>query len=212
MKMPGEANNARWVRRAKRAILYSFPSLLPLMVILFAGSPLAAQTKSGKLLATYDTIIVKEVELDKNPKLTKFPAGHDTDFQKKIVADLQRKKVFTEVIDGTSQAGEQEQITASLSANSTESGKRLILSTRVIDYNPGNKALRYTIGWGMGATKVKARFVFRDAATDQEIWAHTQQGKFLGFITLHGTGKDYSVTEASGDIVDGLIRAINRNR
>ncbi|HKQ77916.1 MAG TPA: DUF4410 domain-containing protein [Blastocatellia bacterium] len=185
---------------------------LPLLIAFGAGLPIAAQTNSGKLLAEYESIIVKEVALEKNPKLTKFPAGHDTDFQKKIVADLQRKKVFTRVIDGTRQAGEQDQIAASLTADIPASGKRLILSTTIIDFHPGNKALRYAIGWGMGATRVKARFVFRDAATDQEIWVHTQQGKFLGFITLHGTGKDYPVTEASGDIVDGLIRAINKNR
>ena len=185
---------------------------LPLLIVFGAGLPVAAQTKSGKLLAEYESIVVKEVALEKNPKLTQFPAGHDTDFQKKIVADLQRKKVFAEVIDGTRQAGEQDQIGVSLTADIPAGGKRLILSTVIIDFNPGNKALRYAIGWGMGATRVKARFVFRDAATDQEILVHTQQGKFLGFITLHGTGKDYPVTEASGDIVDGLIRAINKNR
>ncbi len=165
------------------------------------------QTKSGKLLSEYNTIVVEAVTLDKNPALAKFPAGHDTDLQKKIVADLRRKNVFPEVIDGTKQAGEQEQ-----NANSSTGGKRLILSTAIIDYKPGNKALRYTIGWGLGATKVKARFIFRDAATGYELWEHTQQGMFAGFLTVHGTGKNYPVTEASGDIVDALIKQINKYR
>ena len=183
-------------------------TLCALLISLYwLASPIAAQTKSGKLLSEYNSIIVEKVMLDENPKLAKFPAGHDTDLQKKIVADLQKKVVFSEIIDGTKQAGEQEPI-----ANSPANGKRLILSTTIIDFNPGNKALRYTVGWGAGATKVKAKFTFRDAATGQELWTHTQQGKFLGFITIHGTGKDYPTTEASGDIVDGLIRAINKFR
>jgi len=187
-------------------------SCLLLLTALGGGSPLASQTKAAKLLAEYNAIIVEKVALEKNPKLTKFPAGHDTDLQKKIVADLQRKGVFPEVSDGTKQAGEQEKQAGEQQANDSTNSKRLILSTTIIDFNPGNKALRYTVGWGAGATKIKARFVFRDAATGQEIWTHTQQGKFLGFITIHGTGKDYPVTEASGDIVDGLIRAINKFR
>jgi len=217
--MPGEAKSGSGQRRAKRLFLPFFalsPILLPLLVSLGAVSPVAAQTKAGqtkvKPLAEYNSIIVKEVALEKNPQLTKFPAGHDTDLQKKIVADLKRKKVFTEIIDGTRQGGELESIATSQTSANPASGKRLTVSTTIIDFYPGNKALRYTVGWGMGATKVKARFVFRDASTGQEILIHTQQGKFLGFITMRSAGKDYSVTEASGDIVDGLIRAINKNR
>jgi len=216
MKTPGEAKKAR---RAKKAFLPFLPSLLfllPILVTLSAGSHVAAQTKGGqtkvKLLTEYNSIIVEEVALEKNPTLAKFPAGRDTDLQKKIVADLQKKKVFAEVVDGTRQGGEQGPIATSQAADNPASGKRVILSTTIIDFYPGNKALRYTVGLGAGAAVVKARFVFRDASTGQEIWIHTQEGKFSGFIPIHGAGKDYSVTGASGDIVDRLIRAINKNR
>jgi hypothetical protein len=182
-------------------------SCLPLLAALGVISQIGAQTKPVKLLAEYNAIIVEAVTLDKNPKLAKFPYGQDTDLQKKIVADLRKKNVFAEVIDGTRQSGEMEPVTTIPAG-----GKRLILSTTIIDFNPGAKALRYTIGWGMGATRVKARFVLRDSATGNEILTHTQQGKFWGFVTVHGTGKDYPATEASGDIVDGLVRAINKNR
>ncbi|MGH9751172.1 MAG: DUF4410 domain-containing protein [Blastocatellia bacterium] len=168
----------------------------------------AAQTTPAKPLAEYNAITVEAVTLDKNPKLAKFPAGHDTDFQKKIVADLRKKSVFAEVIDGTRQSGEQ-----GAPAAAPAGGKRLILSATIIDFTPGNKALRYTIVWsGLGAAKIKTRFVFRDAATGQEVLTHTQQGKFWGVVTVHGTGKDYPATEASGDIIDGLIKAIIKNR
>src|SRR5215813_4547910 len=215
MKTPGEAKKAKRAKSAKKAFLpflRSLPFLLPLLVTLGAGSPAPAQTKAGKLLTEYNSIIVEEVALEKNPTLAKFPAGRDTDLQKKIVADLQKKKVFAEVVDGTRQGGEQGPIATSQAADNPASGKRVILSTTIIDFYPGNKALRYTVGLGAGAAVVKARFVFRDASTGQEIWIHTQEGKFSGFIPIHGAGKDYSVTGASGDIVDRLIRAINKNR
>src|SRR5262249_15486954 len=182
-----------------------------------AGSSVAAQTKAGKLLSEYNTIVVEAVALDKNPKLAKFPAGHDTDFQKKIVADLQRKNVFPEVIDGTRQSGELEPNAKQdgeqpVNANKPANGKRLILSTTILDFNPGNQALRIMVGWGAGATAVKARFIFTDATTGQVLWVHTQQGKFVGYFDIHGTGKNYPVTEASGDIVDALINVIKKHR
>lgn len=194
-------------------MLFRLPKLIKLMFCALLAclcclvSSVEAQTQPGKSLSRYNAIVVEAVTLDKNPKLVRFPAGHDSDLQKKIVADLRKKNVFAEVFDGTRQSGEHEP-PASIPAGD----KRLILSTTIIDFNPGNKVLRYTVGWGLGATKVKARFVFRDAATGREVLTHTQQGKFLGFVTVHGTGRDYSVTEASGDIVDGLIRAIKKNR
>src|SRR5262249_1566966 len=117
-------------------------------------SSVEGQTRPGKSLSGYNAVVVEAVTLDKNPKLAKFPSGHDSDLQKKIVADLRKKNVFAEVFDGTRQSGEQEP-PATIQAGD----KRLILSTTIIDFNPGNKALRYTIGWGLGATKVKARFV-----------------------------------------------------
>jgi hypothetical protein len=70
--------------------------------------PTIAQIKAGKPLAEYNSIIVEVVTIDKNPKLSKFPAGHDSDLQKSIVADLRKKNVFAEVIDGTRQSGEPE--------------------------------------------------------------------------------------------------------
>lgn len=172
------------------------------------ASSAVAQTIPGLPLSGYNAITVEAVTLDKNPKLAKFPTGHDTDFQKKIVADLRKKSVFAEVFDGSKQSGEE-----GSPAATPAGGKRLILSTTIIDFTPGNKALRYTVVWsGLGAAKVKAKFVFRDAATGQEVLTHTQQGKFWGVVNVHGTGKNYPATEASGDIVDGLIKAIIKNR
>jgi hypothetical protein len=180
---------------------------LALITICWSATSTATQT-NNKPLTGYNAIIVEKARVEKNPKLAKFPAGYDTDLQQKIVADLQKKGVFAEVIDAGVKPSDEALVVDTNSPNN----KRLLLSTKIIDFSPGNKALRYTVGWGAGATKVKAKFVFTDAATGREIFNTTLQGKFLGFVTIHGTGKDYGITEASGDIVDGLIRVINKNR
>jgi hypothetical protein len=187
--------------RLIKLILCSF-----LLAAFGAASHGLAQNAANKPLTGYNAIIVEIATVEKNPKTDKFPAGYDTDLQKKVVADLQKKVVFAEVIDASLQPKDQPTDTAS------PNNKRLRLSIAIIDFSPGNKALRYTIGWGAGATKVKAKFVFSDAATGREIFKTTLQGKFLGFLTVYGTGKDYSITEASGDVVDALIREINKNR
>ncbi len=173
-----------------------------------AASQAAAQTAAHKPLAGYNAIIVEKATVEKNPKTAKFPAGYDTDLQMKIVDDLRKKGFFAEVIDASAKPNDEALVVETNSPNN----KRLLLSTAIIDFSPGNKLLRYTVSMGAGATKVKAKFVFRDAVTGNEVLTMTKQGKFLGFLTVHGTGKDYSISEASGDIVDALIREINKNR
>ena len=149
------------------------------MTIGWSATSIAAQT-SNKPLTGYNAIIVEKATVEKNPKMAKFPAGYDTDLQQKIVADLQKKGVFAEIIDAGAKPGDEALVVDTNSPNN----KRLLLSTKIIDFSPGNKALRYTIGWGAGATKVKAKFVFTDAATGREIFNTTLQGKFLGFVTI----------------------------
>ncbi len=65
---------------------------------------------------------------------------------------------------------------------------------------------------GAGATKVKVRFILRDAETGEELFRTDRQGKFYGTISLVGGGKEHAVSEAAGDVVDGLIKDIQKNR
>jgi hypothetical protein len=165
------------------------------------SSPAFAQSPA-KSLTGYNIITVEAVTVEKTPKAEKFTDEFASQFQQRIVDQFRKKKVFLEVIDGTSKID---------SAPVDPAIKHLILTTTIIEFDPGNKALRYTIGWGAGSTKVKAKFVFRDAATKQELLITTYQGKFLGFINVIGKG-NHPVNEASGDVIDGLIREINKNR
>lgn len=172
-------------------------AVLPAFLLCFAMITDAAQ----KPLAGYDIVTVETVTVDKS--VEKFPAGYDTQIQEKIVDELRKKKVFPEVIN------------ALLEMNAPTPAKPLkkaILRTRIIEYKPGNRALRYTIGWGSGATRIRAKFTFHDAETGNELFSTTQQGKFLGFVNIYGPGRNHSASESSGDLVDALIREIRKQR
>ncbi len=156
---------------------------------------------SQKPLAGYDIVTVDSVTVEKS--VEKFPAGYDTQIQEKIVDELRKKKVFPEVINALLEMS---------APTPAKPLKRAILKTRIIEYKPGNRALRYTIGWGSGATKIRAKFTFHDAETGSELFSTTQQGKFLGFVNIYGPGRNHSASESSGDLVDALIREIRKQR
>lgn len=159
-----------------------------------------AQSKSGKALTGYQIIVVEKATVEDNPKTKEFPGGHEVVMQKSIVANLLEKKTFDKVIDG-----------AEASAPTTD-GKALTLSTQVIEFDKGSRAARWAVGFGAGATKVKVRFVLKDAANGQELLKTERQGKFYGTFSFVGGSKEHAVSEAAGDVVDGLIKEINKNR
>lgn len=174
-------------------------------IFLAAGTFAQAQ----KPLAGYEIVTVDKVVVDKTPATGKFPSGFDTQIQERIVDELRKKKIFAEVINALLEESDPPTPKNSPAAIPL---KKVILSTKIIEYKPGNKALRYTIGWGTGATRIKAQFTFRDAESGREIFTTTQQGKFLGFVNVIGPGRNHAASESSGDVIDGLIREINRQR
>jgi hypothetical protein len=176
---------------------------------LSCAASFSANPQNQKPLTGYKVIVVDKTAVDQSPATAKLPAGFDLALQQQIIERFKDDKLFDEVIDGTI---EDENRTAPPPPAPPAAGKRLVLSISIIEFDPGNKALRRTIGFGAGATKVKIRFVFRDASSNRELFTTTQQGKFWGFVEVFGSGRNHAVTEASGDVIDGLIREINKNR
>jgi hypothetical protein len=86
------------------------------------------------------------------------------------------------------------------------------LSSEVIQYKKGSRAKRYLVGFGAGATKVKVRFTFRKAATNEELLRTEREGSFAGVFSFVGGGKAEATEEAVGDVLDGLIKDILKNR
>src|SRR6185436_2628987 len=108
--------------------------------------------------------------------------------QKSTIANLLKKKVFEQVVDAAEMA--------STEAAKPAEGQKLTLALTVIKFDKGNRAARYMVGFGAGATKIKVRFVFTDAASGKEVFRTDREGKFFGTISFVGGSKEHAVTEA----------------
>jgi hypothetical protein len=192
----GKPNFTRLVRSAK---LLSLIAVALLSIVAFAQ-----EQKPGKSLAGYKAVMIEKVTVEKNAATEEFPVGYDAVLQKSAVANLLKKRTFEQVIDAAE--------TASAEAAKPAEGQKLTLAMTVIKFDKGNRAARYMVGFGAGATKIKVRFVFCDAATGKELFRSDREGKFYGAISLVGGSKEHAVTEAAGDVIDGLIKDVNKNR
>lgn len=179
--------------------------LLSLMAVaLLSATAFAQDQKPGKPLAGYKVLVVEKATVEKNAATEEFPGGYDAVLQQSAVANLLKKKVFEQVIDAAATAG--------VEAAKPAEGQQLKLALTVIKFDKGNRAARYMVGFGAGATKIKVRFVFSDAASGKELFRTDREGKFYGTISFVGGSKEHAVTEAAGDVIDGLIKDINKNR
>ena len=184
----------------------SLPSVLAFFAI---ASCLLAPTASArnKPLAGYRSLVVEEFTIEQGAATENFPAGLEVEIQQGAIRRLRNKRVFVEVIDGS-----REQEAESGLAGSAESNRRAILSGAVIEYKQGSRLKRKLIGFGSGATKIKMRFVVRDAATGGELTTFDHKGSFSCNFCFMGGGKGKAEGEASGDVVDGVVKKIRKNR
>ncbi len=180
------------------------------LVFLLVAGTAAAQTgnkKTGKSLSDYSTIVVERFSVEKNSATEEFPRGQEMGIQQNAVDRLLKSRLFEEVVDATDEA-------SALAATDSvkNSQRRLLLSGTVVQYDKGSRAARWFVGMGAGATKVKVRFAFRDAESGAELLRTDCQGKFYGWVAFVGGSKEQATNEAAGDVVDGLLRAIKKNR
>ena len=190
-----------------------------LVLLLASGIELTYGTPkeaAKKPLAGYNLVVVEKFIIDKNPSTEEFPKGQEMVIQSDTVGRLRKLKLFEEVIDATEapapEATNPAAPQAEVKAVTAPAKRRVLLGGSVITYDKGSRAGRWLVGFGAGATKVKVRFIFRDAETGAEVFRTDRQGKFYGTISLVGGGKEHAVSEAAGDVVDGLIRDIQKNR
>lgn len=180
-----------------------------LIFLLVAGiaAAQAANRKTGKPLAGYPTIVVERFSVEKNSATEEFPRGQEIGIQQNAVNHLLQSRLFEEVVDAMDEAS------ALAAADPAKNGRRrLLLSGTVVQYDKGSRAARWFVGMGAGATKVKVRFVVRDAESSAELLRTDCQGKFYGWVAFVGGSKEQATNEAAGDVVDGLLRAIKKNR
>ena len=178
------------------------------LLVVNAGSPtlLPAQKPKGPF-AGYTVITVEKFAAGTLSTKEGFPQGFEGVIQKSAVAKLAASKLFEKAIDATEPA-----VDASTAASTPEEPGRLIVSGTIIGYDPGSQSARAWLCCGAGATKVKVRFIFRDAQTSKEVLRTDQQGKYAGTWALTGGSTEKGTREAAEKLVDGLIKEIQKKR
>lgn len=170
------------------------------LLLVFCITALAQSNK--KPLAGYTMLVVEKFTVEKSKATEEFPEGEEEVLQKGAIARLRNKKAFTEIIDGA------ESSTVTEATNS----KRVIVSGTIIEFKKGSRAKRYVVGLGAGATKIKIRFVFRDADSKRELLSVDREGKFSGANTFTGGSGTQAMAGAEDNIIDRLVKEIDKNR
>jgi tetratricopeptide (TPR) repeat protein len=161
-----------------------------------------SQTTPQRPLQTYSTVIVKRFLVENNKETSEFPGGDEVLLQKVIVGKLHKETAFRTVID----AGDNQSKTAQ---PEWESRDAVTLSGTIVQYSSGNPIRRNVIGFMGGVTRLKVRFVIRDAETGEEVF-HTELvgAGSPGF----GGSSEQMRSQAILRIADSLIQETNRNR
>src|ERR1035438_10833952 len=97
---------------------------------------------------------------------------------------------------------------------SAKGGPRtLILSVTIVGFNKGSSGARF-MTWPLpvGVSKAKARFVFRDAANNQDVFRFEKEAKFRATASGGLATKEEQMSHIKGGLVDALLKEIQRNR
>jgi hypothetical protein len=176
----------------------------------FALLAWAQQQKASKPLTGYTAILVEPFTVE-NSQLTKdFPVGEEANLQLSTLARLRASGVFETVMDGSQKSSEQ----PPASEPSAKGGPRtLILSVTIVGFNKGSSGARF-MTWPLpvGVSKAKASFVFRDAASKQEVFHFEKEAKFQATASGGLATKEEQMAHIKGGLVDALLKEIQRNR
>ncbi len=181
-----------------------------LVSCLLAGSAAALQAGSAakKPLAGYDTLTVEKFTVASTEATRGFSPRQAEAIRADVIDRLRAGGPFPTVVDPSEEPAAAE----SANPDPATGTRQLVLCGSVIKFSKGNRAARHFIGLGAGAAAVKVLFVFRDPDTGQDVFRTERQGKFYGTVSAFGGEGSQAVAEASGDVVDGLMKDIKKNR
>jgi hypothetical protein len=171
------------------------------------SSPAPRPEKHPKPLSGYTAINVEKFAVGAFSSKEGFPQDFEKVMQKTAVEKLTASKLFEKVLDAAEPAAG-----ATGAATAPEEAGRLILSGTIIGYDPGNQTTRAMLCCGAGATKVKVRFIFRDAQTSKEIFRTDQQSKYSGNWALTGGTTEKGTRRSAEKVLEELIKEIHKNR
>lgn len=209
------------------------------IAVFLAGAGLSAAPglfaqQTTKKLTGYNAIVIEKFDVEKNAATEDFPKGLEVVMQGRAVVKMREQKLFEKVIDGaeapgvTGAAENKEAVKEPGNTEKTErktgepSGqknmatapgeRRLILSSTVVLYDKGSRAARYFGGFGAGQSKVKVRFILKDAQTNAEVMSFDKQGTFKGMFSAFGGSQEEAFAKAASGLVKALIDELTKNR
>ena len=176
----------------------------------FAAPAWTQQQKASKPLAEYTAVLVEPFTVENNQLTKDFPAGEEANLQLSTLARLRASGIFETVIDGSQKSSEQP-----LPSDPSAKGgpHTLILSVTIVAFNKGSSGARF-MTWPLpvGVSKAKARFVFRDAASNQDVFRFEKEAKFQATASGGLATKEEQMFHIKGGLVDALLKEIQRNR
>jgi hypothetical protein len=199
------------------AILRSIAGLvLAAATLAFQVDGLKAQTtppaqekqKTSRPLAGYSVIVVEPFTVENSQATKDFPAGEEANLQRSTIAGLGASALFEKVIDGSTKPAEGP---PSPEPPAKAGERRLILSGAVIGFSKGNSGARI-MTWPLpvGVSKAKARFVFRDAESKQEVFRFQKEAKFQATMSGGLATKEEQMTHVKVGLVEALIQEISQ--
>jgi len=154
--------------------------------MLCAFSVLGQETKPEKKV--YQNIVIEKFTIRDG---VEFPADKIDGLAKSLVGTLTRSNRFNTVEMADSAAPSE--------------APALKISGEVIKYVKGNRAARYVIGLGVGATKIIADIKFIDVQTGAVVYQQTVDGD----VTWGLFGGDSD--DAKSGVADEIIRVMKKN-
>src|ERR1017187_1135699 len=176
----------------------------------FVSTAWEQQQKAGKPLAGYTAIRGEPFTVENSPLTIDFPAGEEANLQLSAIARLRASGIFETVIDASQKSSDQ----PPPSEPSAKGGPHmLILSVTIVAFNKGSSGARF-MTWPLpgGVSKAKARFVFRDAASNQDVFRFEKEAKFQATASGGLATKEEQMSHIKGGLVDALLKEIQRNR
>jgi len=166
--------------------------------------------KTSKPLAGYTVILVEPFSVEKNQLTADFPAGEEANLQVSTVLGLLESRIFEKVLDGTQNShGE-----SPSAEKSTSEGQRIvILSGTIVGFKKGSSTARF-MTWPLpvGVSKAKVRFVFRDAASNEEVFRFEKEAKFQASTSGGIATKEAQMTHLKVGLAEALVKETKRNR
>jgi hypothetical protein len=175
-----------------------------------ASKAWAQPPKPGKPLGGYTAIQVEPFTVETSQLTKDFPAGEEANLQLSAVARLRTSGMFESVMDGSQKSPEPPPPSE---PPDKEGPRKVILSVTIIGFEKGNSGARF-MTWPLpvGVSKAKARFLFRDAASNQDVFHFEKEAKFQATVSGGIATKEEQMSHIKGGLVDALLNEIKHNR